>query len=271
MNRDPSVQPRPDRPDSFLPPVPSVRIMGVRVHQFTLPLLHACMAAAVRGGRRVIIANVNAHALNIAAEQDWFRDFLNNADFVFCDGYGAMLAARLLGLRLPARITYAAWMPVLAQFCAREGFSMFLLGGRPGIAASAAERLCREAPALRVAGVHDGYFDQSPASPANIRVREILNAASPDILLTAFGMPLQERWLRDNWPELNARIALPGGGALDYAAGRVARPPPSLTEHGLEWLGRLLIEPRRLWRRYLLGNPRFLWRVLKERCRAGER
>jgi len=92
-----------------------------------------------------------------------------------------------------------------------------------------------------------------------------INASRPDMLLVGFGMPLQERWLMQNWNRINARVALTGGAVFDYVSGELRRGPRILTDNSFEWLARLLIEPKRLWRRYVIGNPLFLLRVLKQR------
>jgi N-acetylglucosaminyldiphosphoundecaprenol N-acetyl-beta-D-mannosaminyltransferase len=102
-------------------------------------------------------------------------------------------------------------------------------------------------------------------SPENEAVLQEINASSPDILLIGLGMPLQEYWLMENRHDLNAGVVLTGGAVFDYVSGRLRRGPRLLTESGFEWLARLLIEPRRLWRRYIVGNPLFLLRVLKQR------
>ena len=94
------------------------------------------------------------------------------------------------------------------------------------------------------------------------------NRYGPDLLIVGFGMPLQERWIEANWPALSTRIALPVGAAIDYLAHETPRAPSWMTNHGLEWLGRLLIEPRRLWRRYLIGNPLFVARVVAQWLRS---
>jgi N-acetylglucosaminyldiphosphoundecaprenol N-acetyl-beta-D-mannosaminyltransferase len=117
---------------------------------------------------------------------------------------------------------------------------------------------------LRVVGIHHGYFDHSAGSAENEAVLEEINATAPDILLAGLGMPLQEIWLTQNRQRLDAGVALSGGAVFDYASRRVRRGPPILTEHGFEWLARFLREPRRLWRRYLLGNPMFLLRVMRQ-------
>jgi N-acetylglucosaminyldiphosphoundecaprenol N-acetyl-beta-D-mannosaminyltransferase len=105
----------------------------------------------------------------------------------------------------------------------------------------------------------------SPEHPENESVIAIINRLRPNILIVGFGMPLQERWLMENWDRIHANIGLTGGAVFDYISGNVPRAPRWMTDHGFEWLGRLLVEPSRLWRRYLIGNPLFIWRIMKQR------
>jgi N-acetylglucosaminyldiphosphoundecaprenol N-acetyl-beta-D-mannosaminyltransferase len=239
-------------------------VLGVGVDPITVAELHAEIARLLRSGRLGLVLNVNAHCLNLCYRDRALRDSLNGADVVFCDGVGVMLAARILGGRIPARITYAAWIWQLADFAAAEGFSLYFLGARPGVAQEAARRLRERYPGLRIVGVRHGYFDHSAGSAENEAVLEEINAAAPDILLVGLGMPLQERWLTENRQRLDAGVALSCGAVFDYTSRRVSRGPRLLTEGGFEWLARLLREPRRLWRRYLLGNPLFLLRVVRQ-------
>lgn len=249
-------------------PAGRVKVLGVGVDPLTVEDLHAEIGRLVRGGRGGLVLNVNAHCLNLCYEDPALRAFFNGAEVVFCDGAGVMLAAKVLGGRIPARITYADWAWQLAAFAAAEGFSLFFLGARPGVARAAAERLKERHPDLKIAGVRHGYFDHSAGSPQSEAVVDDINAAAPDILLVGLGMPLQERWLMENRERIDAGAVLTGGAVFDYVSGRLSRGPRLLTRNGFEWLARLLAEPRRLWRRYLLGNPVFVLRVLRQRLRA---
>ena len=242
-----------------------VNVLGVKVDPLTVEDLHAEIWRLVRGSKRALVLNANANCLNLCHEDPALRDFLNRAQIVLCDGVGVMLAARILGGRIPERITYADWAWQLAAFAAAQGFSLYFLGARPGVAEEAARRLRQRYPKLRIAGAHHGYFDYSVGSPDNEAVLQEINASSPDILLIGLGMPLQEYWLMENQHNLNAGVVLTGGAVFDYVSGRLRRGPRLLTESGFEWLARLLIEPRRLWHRYIIGNPLFLLRVLKQR------
>lgn len=245
-------------------------LLGVGVDSLTVEELHTEIRGFVKDGARALVLNANAHCLNLAYREPALRSFLNAADIVFCDGVGVMLAARILGRRIPERITYADWMWQLADFAAREGFSLYLLGARPGVAREAAERLMARYPGLEISGVHHGYFDHSPGGVENEAVVREINARTPDILVVGFGMPLQERWLMENHDRLEAKVALTGGAVFDYVSGGLRRGPRLLTDNGFEWLARLFIQPRHLWRRYLIGNPLFLTRVLKQRIFSGK-
>ena len=243
-------------------------MLGVGVDRITVEGLHAEVARLVRR-RGGIVLNTNAHCLNLCHEDEGLRGFFAAADVVFCDGAGVRLAARMLGGSLPERITYADWLPRLAALAEEREFSIFFLGARPGVAAEAARRLRRSHPGLKIVGVRHGFFDHRAGSPESGAVVAEINAARPDVLLVGLGMPLQERWLMENRHRLDVGVALTGGAVFDYASGRLRRGPRLLTDNGFEWLARLLVEPGRLWRRYLLGNPLFLARVLAQRLREG--
>jgi N-acetylglucosaminyldiphosphoundecaprenol N-acetyl-beta-D-mannosaminyltransferase len=246
-----------------------VNVLGVGVDPVTVGELHAGIKRLLLSGERGTILNVNANCLNLLYEDDALRGFFGDADLVFCDGAGVMLAARLLGGRIPERITYADWAWRLAAFARAEGLSLFLLGAGPGVAQRAARELRGRFPGLDVSGVEHGFFDHTPGSPENEAVLRAIDAARPDILIVGMGMPLQERWLMENRHRIDAGVALTGGAVFDYVSGGLRRGPRLLTDNGFEWLARLLLEPRRLWRRYLIGNPLFLLRVIGQRFGRG--
>lgn len=241
--------------------VNEISLMGVKINVFTLFLLHRVIADIIQKKQKGIVANVNVNAMNIAWEQPWFCDFINASTYVFCDGHGVMLAAWLAGFKLPQKITYADWFPKFCEFCAEQGFSIYLLGGEDGVAEKAEENLILLYPELKIVGIQHGFFNKQQGSEESEDVITDINRCSPDVLLTSFGMPLQEHWLMENWSNIDTHIALTGGACLDYMSGKSKRPPQWLTRSGFEWLGRLIYEPRRLWKRYLIGNPLFFARL----------
>jgi N-acetylglucosaminyldiphosphoundecaprenol N-acetyl-beta-D-mannosaminyltransferase len=201
--------------------------------------------------------------LNQSFTDDALRDALQRSDLVYCDGYGVRLATKAIGLPVPHRMTGADWIWGVAALCEAEGRSLYLLGSDAGASQEAAACLKRWYPRLDVRGAHHGYFQIG--TPHSERVVEHINEHKPDVLLVGMGTPLQELWVDHYFDRLEVPVVWTVGALFDYVSGRVQRAPHWMADHGLEWIFRLAIEPRRMWRRYLLGNPVFLWRVLNER------
>ena len=216
----------------------------------------------VGSGEQHRVMYVNAHVVNQSRALPDLAAALRTADLVYCDGYGVRLAARTFDQPVPHRMTGADWVWGLAALCQAEDKSLYLLGADPTLARAAADRLRRWYPRLRIAGSHHGYAELGSAQ--NERVIEDINAANPDIVLVGMGTPKQELFVDRYADRLGADVLWTVGAMFDYIAGRVPRAPRWLADNGLEWIFRLAIEPHRMWRRYLLGNPAFLWMVAEE-------
>jgi N-acetylglucosaminyldiphosphoundecaprenol N-acetyl-beta-D-mannosaminyltransferase len=204
---------------------------------------------------------VNADCMLLANKDKKYRKILNGADLVYADGVGVVYAAKLWGHSLPGRSTAADFMPDFCCTFAERGLRLFFLGAPDGVAEKAAEKLRQQIPNLNIVGTHHGYF--SPAQSGEIISR--INATKPDIVVVGFGAPYQEVWIHDNAHLFDTTVLWGVGGLFDFLSGRIKRGPQWLLDHGFEWLCRLLVEPRRLWRRYLLGNTKFVLYVLGRR------
>jgi N-acetylglucosaminyldiphosphoundecaprenol N-acetyl-beta-D-mannosaminyltransferase len=222
--------------------------------------------AADHRTRRVMY--VNAHVVNQSRATPGLGAALRRADLVYCDGYGVRLAARVLDLPVPHRMTGADWIWDLATLCEAAGQPIYLLGSEPPLARDAAARLRRQYPQLDVVGAHHGFFDLE--SPHNERVIEDIKAHQARIVLVGMGTPKQELWVDRYAERLDGAVVWTVGALFDYVSGQTPRAPRWLADNGLEWIFRLAIEPHRMWRRYLIGNPVFLSRVLSEARRRGD-
>ena len=241
-------------------------VVGVRVDLISLDELAEYIMFIVQSQTKAIISNVNVHAINIAYRHPWFKDFINQSDVVFCDGFGVKWAARFLNGVVLHRLSPPDWFDRLARKCADQGISMFFLGTKQNVIEKAAIVVNEKFPKLKIVGIHHGFFDKDPLSADNREVISMINSAQPDILLVGFGMPTQEKWILENFADISTKVILPVGAFFDYITGEVVRAPKWMTDHGLEWLGRLIIEPGRLWKRYIIGNPIFIWRVFLQKC-----
>lgn len=227
-------------------------VLGHRIDN--LSTREAVSRVLAPGRRRV--AFLNAHCANVAARDDLYSAALQRSELVLSDGIGVSLAAKMSGTRIRENLNGTDFVPTLLLEAAKRGQSVFLLGGKPGTAERAAATLCRKIPGLRIAGTQDGYHGAKDQAA----IKDI-NASGADILLVAMGVPMQELWVDRNFGALKARICLSVGGLFDFLAGNVSRAPEWVRKAQSEWVWRLLMEPRRMAKRYLIGNLTFLSRA----------
>lgn len=238
------------------------RILDVTVHRVTAADVRERLEHFLHSGAPHQIVTVNMDFLRLARTNTAFRAALNTADLAVPDGVPVLWAARLLGHPLAERITGVDLVDMGARLAAERGYSIFLLGAAPGVADAAAAELSRRYPGLRVAGVFSPPFGELSAE-ANARMVAMVRDARPDMLFVAFGAPRQDIWIARHRQELGVPVMVGVGGTFNFLAGRIPRAPVWMQRHGLEWLYRLKQEPRRLWKRYLLGDlPLFVAFVL---------
>ena len=221
-------------------------------------LLYELQLRHARGPRRPLqIMGPNAFLVTLAARNRSFAAALNHASLCLPDGMSVVWGARLLGERVPARVPGGEFMENMCALCAEHGLSVYLLGGLPGAADKAAETLKQRYPGLQVAGTDCPPVGFERSEEQNDAVRARIAAAQPDLLCVALGAPKQEIWMLDECDSLPIGAALSVGAAFDTLAGLRRRAPAWTHDVGAEWLYRLAMEPRRLWRRYLVGNLQF--------------
>jgi N-acetylglucosaminyldiphosphoundecaprenol N-acetyl-beta-D-mannosaminyltransferase len=207
------------------------------------------------------ISYVNVHAINLANKIPWFKEFLNNSLITYCDGVGVSYAIKILYNEHQDRIALSDWIYDICGELEKLGKRVFFLGSTPQVISTVVSKLQSLFPQLQIAGSYHGYF----SSNEEAIIVDLINSSKVDVLIVGMGMPKQEEWIQKHCYDLNVKIILNGGSVLEFVAGAKKRCPRWLSNLGLEWFFRLLQEPRRLWRRYLIGNPLFLWKVLVHR------
>lgn len=245
-------------------PPRTIQLFGFTFAQSTLAEAADGIVADARAGRRRRVLFVNAHCVNVAA-RDWpYCRLLRRHGQLYADGSGMALAARLAGTPFPDNVNGTDLLPLLGERAAATGTRLALLGAAPGVAERCAARLRVRFPALEVPFIHDGYFtdEELPAVLAGI------NGSGAQILLVALGVPRQELWLEQFAGAVHVPVLMAVGGLLDFYGGVRWRAPGLVRQLGLEWTVRLAQEPRRLFRRYVIGNPLFLWRALRLRIQG---
>ncbi len=212
------------------------------------------------------LACLNPHSYTVALDDPPFAEALRAADWLIPDGAGIILASKLLGGHIRARITGSDMFWGLNQCLdARGGYSCFFLGSTDDTLRQITTRMACDYPNLRVAGVYSPPFKTEFSAEDNQAMIAAILAAAPDVLWVGMTAPKQEKWLHQHHAQLNVKFAAAVGAVFDFYSGRVKRSHPLFQRLGLEWLPRLLQEPRRLWRRMGVSAPIFLWHVLQQK------
>lgn len=257
-----------------LPTPPRFYLDGTPVDRVSMDYAAAWVIQALQrrnSHQPLLIMGPNAQLVTLAARHPRFAAALRSANLAVPDGISVVLAARLLGHPVPERVTGGELMERLCTEAARHNLSVFFLGGLPGAAKETARKFQRTYPGFRVAGTNcpPSGFENDPIKCAQIR--QHIASTRPDLLCVAFGAPKQEIWMVENCPTLPIGAAISVGAALDTQSGLRKRAPKWTHKLGLEWLYRLVREPRRMWRRYLLGNTLFLLLVARQWWRESAR
>ena len=237
-----------------------LRFFGVEIVNTTMEEAVEWIVRRAKGGIQSQLCFVNPDCLNIAYHDAEYARVLNGADRVLPDGIGIHLACRIIGTSLLSNVNGTDLFPRMCDRAAAEGVSIYMLGGEPGRADAAARNMHLKYGRLKIAGTRAGYFTASEEGA----VIDEINRSGADVLLVGLGAPRQDVWLAHNASRLRPAVKIGVGGLFDFYSERISRAPEWMREIGMEWSWRLAMEPRRMWRRYVIGNPLFLYRVWRE-------
>jgi len=238
------------------------RLFGLAIDNTRLGLASRELAQAARDRRTLRVVFVNAHAINTTFTDADFKATVSTADRIYADGSGMAIAARMCGTPLIDNVNGTDLFPLLCRDAIAADAKIFLLGGKPGVAEKAAQTMTDFGMGAAIAGTHHGYFAHGSAEED--RVIGLINASGAKIVLVAMGVPLQDQWAQRNASRLDARVIAGVGGLFDFFSGSISRSPKFMRTAGCEWVWRLALEPRRMGRRYLIGNAVFLMHAARE-------
>jgi N-acetylglucosaminyldiphosphoundecaprenol N-acetyl-beta-D-mannosaminyltransferase len=234
-----------------------IDVLGVGFDNLSMAEAVSAALALIEAGNGGFVVTPNPEIVMLAREDEGLRAALAGAALVLPDGIGVVKGAKILGTPLKGKVAGIDFAAGVMAGLAEKGGSVFLFGAKPGIAEKAGTELSARFPGLRIAGVNDGYFsDDAP-------IVEKISAASPDLLLVCLGAPKQELWMQKYAGRLGVGLMAGLGGSLDVFAGEVSRAPKIWQELGLEWLYRLIREPRRIGR--MMKLPQFVIAAMSER------
>ena len=211
----------------------------------------------------------NPHSIQVAQNDEKFKHALMNADLITPDGVGVVMASKILHGSLKERVTGSDIFWGLSELLNRiQKGRYFFLGSTEMVLARIIENMSKEFPGINVVGTYSPPFKSEFSDDDNNKMINTINAANPDVLWVGMTAPKQEKWIYDNKDKLNVKFIGAIGAVFDFYAGTVERSHPVFQHMGLEWLPRLIKEPKRLWRRNFISNPVFMFRVLRQRWRS---
>jgi N-acetylglucosaminyldiphosphoundecaprenol N-acetyl-beta-D-mannosaminyltransferase len=241
------------------------RVARVPIHPVDMQAALARVDEFIRA--RTPHYNIAINAAKVVEYQDdeALRSAIGEAHLLTADGQAVVWASRLLGQPVPARVAGTDLMQALLAHAPRRDYSVYLLGAKDEVVRACVTRAQKDHPSLRIAGFRNGYFRRDEEDDVVAAVR----AAKPDILFLGFGTPAKEYFMHRHYRALGVPFVMGVGGSFDVYAGLVARAPRWMQRAGLEWAFRLAQEPRRMWKRYLVGNLRFAWIIARELLARG--
>ena len=249
------------KPDSLNSPDSlDCSISGIRIDNLTQQETIEKIGELIANGDAHFMAVVNAAKIVAATRDKELLEILQRADIVTADGMSVVWASQFLRQPLKERVTGIDTFAGLVEYAAERGLAVYFFGAHEESVKQVVKKFQSRYPKLRVAGYRNGYF----AAEENEAIVAEIKHSGADLLFVAMGSPAQERWIAANLKATGVKFALGVGGSFDHISGRVRRAPRWMQRSGLEWLHRLALEPRRLWRRYLIGNTRFVRLVIKQ-------
>jgi len=237
----------------------TLSLLGITMNNTTTADAIALMDQKIREKTKTRVSFVNADSLNKAFTGSDFRDVINSSDLVLGDGIGIKIGTKLTKQAIKENVNGTDLFPRLCEHMSKNEQRLYLLGSKEGIPERVRDWIEKEHPGVKVVGVRNGFFQASE----NDEVCEQIRNSEADLLLVAQGAPRQETWIHDNMDALGVSVAIGVGGLFDFYSGQNKRAPLWMREAGLEWVYRLILEPRRMFKRYILGNVVFITRVLR--------
>ena len=213
--------------------------------------------------KKSYIVAINVDVVMKIENDSYLKEITDKADMVLVDGKPLEWIAKWHKKPIKAKISGSDLVPILCKRAAEKGYSIFIIGGKEGIAKKAQQNLERDLPGIRIVGTYAPAFGFEKDEKELNRINEMISSAHPDILIACFGCPKQEKWIYENISKYDAKVSVCAGATVDFLAGNVNRAPRWMSEHGLEWFYRFLQEPKRMFKRYFIDDVKILKLIRK--------
>ena len=250
----------------------TIKIFGVKIDKLTQKQVIEKIKCFLKENQTRAIYTPNTEIVMEAKKDEKLKHIINDGDIIIPDGIGLIYASKIKKKNLPERVTGFDVSCKILEVANEEGYSLFLLGGEEGVAKEASENLTEKYPNIKIAGFQNGFFKGAhignPGHEDEVQILEKINKSNADILFVGLGAPKQEIWIHENKNKLNCKLIIGNGGTVDILAGRIERAPDIYQKLGLEWLYRLVKDPKRIKRQMVI--PLFILTILFSREKTVE-
>lgn len=219
----------------------------------------------IKDGDKHYVVAINVDVVMKIEEDAYLKKITDNADIVLVDGKPLVWIAKWHKHPVKAKISGSDLVPILCEVAVKKKYSIFIIGGKDGIAEQAKQKLEEKHPSINIVGTYAPPFGFEKDNQELDKINEMISTACPDLLIACFGCPKQEKWIYENYQKYDARVSMCAGATVDFLAGNVNRAPKWMSEHGLEWFYRFLQEPKRMFKRYFIDDVKILGLVRKYR------
>lgn len=215
--------------------------------------------------KKSYVVAINVDVVMKIEHDSYLKKITDNADMVLVDGKPLIWVSKIHKNPVKAKISGSDLVPLLCAEAAHKGYTMFIIGGKEGIARKAKTRLEEQYPTINIVGTYAPPFGFENDSKELDKINNMISEKKPDLVIACFGCPKQEKWIYENYQKYDAKVSICAGATVDFLAGNVNRAPKWMSEHGLEWFYRFLQEPKRMFRRYFIDDIKIIKLILKYR------
>ena len=240
-------------------------LLNTCINNLTMPETIDKIEKMISSKNKSYVVAVNVDVIMKIENDPYLKEIVDNADMVLVDGKPLVWISKMYGRPLKAKISGSDLVPLLCDVAAQKGYSIFIIGGKDGIAEQAQKRLESKLPNIKIVGTYAPSMGFEKDEEELNKINSMISKAKPDLLIACFGCPKQEKWIYENINKYDAKVSICAGATIDFLAGNVKRAPRWMSEHGLEWFYRFLQEPKRMFKRYFVEDVKILKLILKYR------
>lgn len=240
-------------------------LLNTYINNVTMPETIAAIEKMIADNKKSYVVAINVDVVMKIENDPYLKQVVDNADMVLVDGKPLVWISKLHGKPLKAKISGSDLVPLLCDVAAKKGYSIFIIGGKDGIAEQAKRKLEEKLPGIQIVGTYAPPLGFEKDEKELDKINQMISGVHPDLLIACFGCPKQEKWIYENISKYDAKVSVCAGATVDFLAGNVNRAPRWMSEHGLEWFYRFLQEPKRMFKRYFVDDVKIVGLIKKYR------